>query len=302
MSRYEDLETYVRTVESGSFTAAAKQLGIAKSAVSRRIQDLEARLKAQLIVRTTRKLTLTDQGRALFDRARILLNDWEETEAVVSQNQTSISGIIRISAPLSFGVTHLGPALIEFMNIHPDIQLEIDFSDRRIDLISEGLDVAIRIGKLPDSGLIARKIATIRTVAVASPDYVAAHGYPHSPSDLLNLRELRYSLRNTHKWNYTSPNGGRGEIEIPSRLSASNGEFLRDAAIAGMGVLLEPSFILYEDIQSKKLVQLLPDYKWDELGAYAVYPHTRHLSARVRTLVDHLMDRCGGITPYWDNF
>lgn len=302
MSKYEDLEAYVRTVESGSFTAAAKQLGIAKSAVSRRIQDLEARLKAQLIVRTTRKLTLTDQGRALFDRARILLNDWEETEAVVSQSQTSISGIIRISAPLSFGVAHMGPAFIEFMTLHPDIRLEIDFSDRRVDLISEGFDVAVRIGKLPDSGLIARKIANIRTVAVASPSYLEVHGHPNSPSDLQNLRELRYSLRSSHRWSYTAPNGGAGDIEIPPKLYASNGDFLRDAAIAGMGVLLEPTFILYEDIRSKKLVQLIPDYKWDELGAFAVYPHTRHLSARVRALVDHLTERCGGNTPYWDNF
>ncbi|MFC7290563.1 LysR family transcriptional regulator [Hirschia litorea] len=302
MSKYEELEAFARTVEAGSFTAAAKQLGVAKSAVSRRIQDLEARLDTQLIVRTTRKLTLTDQGRAFFERARVLLCDWEETEAIVSQNQKSISGIIRISAPLSFGVSHLGPALIEFQQLHPAIHLDVDFTDRRVDLISEGIDVAIRIGHLPDSGLIARKIANIRTIAVASPDYISHHGMPQTPDDLKGLFELRYSLRNTHRWSYVSPDGVPGELEIPPKLSASNGEFLRDAAIAGMGVLLEPSFLLYDDIRAGKLVQILPEYSWDELGAYAVYPPIRHLSARIRAIVDHIAKHCGGQKPYWDDF
>ncbi len=300
MNRYEDIEAFVRTIESGSFTAAAKQLGLAKSAISRRIQDLEARLDTQLIIRTTRKITLTEQGHTLFERAKILLHDWQEAEASITSNQAALAGTIRVTAPLTFGVNHLSAAFIEFLDANPNIELDIDFSDRKVDLVSEGMDLAIRIGQLPDSSLIARKLAPIRAIAAASPEYLAQNGTPRTPEDLQKLNELRYGLKDVRSWKYTAPDGSVGEIEMPSVLKSTNGDFLKDAAIAGKGIVIEPSFILCQALKDGRLVQILPDYKWPEIGAYAIYPPTRHLSARVRKLVDHLAKHCGGEDPYWE--
>lgn len=299
MSRYEEIETFVRVVEAGSITAAAKQLHIAKSAVSRRLKDLETRLSVTLMTRTTRKLTLTDTGETLYNRFVSLLADWEETESAASNAHAALAGTIRVAAPLSFGVAHLGPAIIDFMREHPSVEFDIDFSDRKIDLIAEGMDLAIRIGDLPDSSLIARKIASISIIAAASPDYIKKHGKPNTPEELKDHKELRYGYRSIAAWPYKDPNGKEGQIEMKPRLRATNGEFLRDAAIAGKGVLIEPRFIIYENLRDGSLVELLPDYQWPQLSAYAVYPHTRHLSVRVRAFVNFLAERYKG-TAYWE--
>jgi len=299
MSKFEEIETFVRVVEAGSVTGAATQLRIAKSAVSRRLKELETRLGVQLMTRTTRQLTLTDAGNALYQRSVTLLADWAETESVASDLQTALAGAIRVAVPLSFGVAHLGPAVLDFMNIHPLVDFDVDFSDRKIDLISEGMDLAIRIGDLPDSSLIARKIASISTVAAASPAYLAEHGTPKTPDDLRELKELRYGYRPSATWLYKAPDDTEGQIGMTPRLRATNGEFLRDAAVAGKGILIEPRFIIYENLRDGSLVELLPDYTWPKLSAYAVYPPTRHLSTRVRAFVDFLVERYKGI-PYWE--
>ncbi|WP_371395675.1 LysR family transcriptional regulator [Fretibacter rubidus] len=298
MSRYEELEAFVRTIESGSFTAAAKQLRVAKSAISRRISELEARLGTQLIIRTTRKLSLTESGQALFQRATMLLSDWEEAEGAASQSAKDLSGRIRIAAPLSFGISYLGAAIIDFTKNHPDVSFDIDFSDRKVDLVAEGMDLAVRIGDLPDSGLIARKVAPIRTVVTASPDYLKDKPAVKTPEDLQALSELRYSGRAKTVWTYKGPHGQSGTIELPSALTASNGDFLRDAAVAGLGVTIQPIFILCDAIDEGTLVELLPDYRWSDINAYAVYPPTRHLSVRVRAFVDFLVARYSGIPPW----
>ena len=300
MSKYEDIEAFVRTVEAGSFTAAAEQMGVAKSAVSRRIQDLETRLGSQLIIRTTRKLSLTEQGHTLFERAKLLLQDWEEAEASVASRTAALAGTIRVTAPLTFGVNNLGPAFIKFLNENPCIELDVDFSDRKVDLVSEGMDLAIRIGKLPDSGLIARKLAKISSVAAASPEYIEQHGKPKTHEELALLPELRYGLKANQSWTYTAPDGNVGTFDMPSKIKSTNGDFLKNAAIEGKGIVIMPLFILHDAIKSGSLVRILEDYKWPELGAYAIYPPTRHLSARVRKLVDFLADYCGGNTPYWE--
>jgi len=200
---------------------------------------------------------------------------------------------------VSFGVAHLGPAIVDFMRENPLVEFDIDFSDRKVDLIAEGMDLAIRIGDLPDSSLIARKLASVSIVAVASPTFLKKHGTPKTPEDLKALRELQYGHRSTSTWPYKGPNGIEGKIEMKPRLRATNGEFLRDAAIAGEGVLIEPRFIIYESLRDGSLVELMPDYKWPELTAYAVYPPTRHLSVRVRAFVSFLVKRYKGI-PYWE--
>ena len=206
---------------------------------------------------------------------------------------------MRVAAPLSFGVAHLGPAIVAFMAAHPSVEFDIDFSDRKVDLIAEGVDLAIRIGDLPDSSLIARKIASLSTVAVASPAYLQERGMPQTPDDLRALKELRYSYRPSSTWTFKAPDGREGTIEMAARLRATNGEFLRDAAIAGEGLLIEPRFIVYESLKDGSLIEILSDYQWPELSAYAVYPPTRHLSARVRAFVEFLVDRYSG-APYWE--
>ncbi len=299
MSKYEEMETFVRVVEAGSITKAASQLKIAKSAVSRRLKELEARLGVQLMTRTTRKLTLTDTGETLYKRFVVVLADWEEGETAASDAQAALAGSIRIAAPLSFGVSHLGPAIIDFMREHPLVDFDIDFSDRKIDLIAEGMDLAIRIGDLPDSSLIARKIAALSTAAAASSAYLKEHGTPQSPDDLKTHKELRYGYRTNASWSYKTPDGVEGKVEMSPRLRATNGEFLRDAAVAGEGVLIEPRFIIYENFRDGSLIEILPGYKWQDITAYAVYPPTRHLSVRVRAFVNFLIERYKG-TPYWE--
>ncbi len=301
MSRFEELEAFVRTAEAGSFTAAAHQLRVAKSAVSRRISDLEQRLNVQLIVRTTRALALTEAGETLFQRARRLLDDWDEAETAASDGQARLSGSIRLAVPLSFGIDHLSASLIEFQAAHPLVRLDVDFSDRHIDLVAEGIDLAVRIGVLPDSTLVARRLAPVRMVVCASPDFIERHGVPEKPSDLSTLADLRYSNRTEAKWTFTAPNGSTEAITLKPGLSASNGAFLKDAAIAGHGVTILPSFILYDALKDGRLIRLLPNYQLPMLGIFAVYPSTRHLSKRVRALVDHLAKHCGE-TPYWDQW
>lgn len=299
MSRYEEIETFVRVVEAGSITGAASQMRMAKSAVSRRLKELETRLGVQLIIRSTRKLTLTETGRALYDRSVVLLSDWAETESIVSEAQTNLSGSIRVAAPLSFGVAHLGPAILDFIKLHPEVDFDIDFSDRLVDLIADGMDVAVRIGRLPDSSLIARKLADICTVMAVSPAFLEQHGPFKSPDDIRHFKSLAYGYRQSLEWPYVTPDGKPGHIELKPRLRATNGEFLRDAAIAGEGIILVPRFIIYESLQDGSLVEILSEYQWPEIGAYAVYPPTRHLSARVRAFVDFIAERFKG-TPYWE--
>jgi len=299
MNRFEEFETFVRVVEAGSLTAAAGQLKIAKSAVSRRLKELETRLGVQLMTRTTRQITLTESGRALYERALSLLADWNETEGTISSATAEVSGLIKVAAPLSFGVSHLGPAILDFMELYPGVEFDVDFNDRRIDLIAEGRDLAIRIGNLQDSGLIARKLASVKTVACASPAFIKANGLPEHPDDLEAYPELRYANRTQNGWDYTAPDGQRGRLRMTSRLSATNGEFLKDAAVRGKGVQIVPCFIIHRELREGRLVELLPDYAWGDLAAYAVYPPTRHLSSRVRAFVDFLVERFKD-TPYWD--
>lgn len=299
MSRYEEIEAFVRTIEAKSFTQAAQQLGVTKSAISRRVSDLETRLGTQLVLRTTRSLSLTEAGEALFQRAVGLLADWNEAEAVSTSANCALAGRIRLAAPLSFGVTYLGPALLDFLAKHPDVNFDIDFSDRSVDLISEGIDLAIRIGDLSDSGLVARKIAPIRMIAAASPAFLNKYGRPQKPEDLKSLPELRYSNRPRKSWVYYGPDGAQGEVEMPSRLQANNGDFLAEAAISDQGVTIQPVFILCDAIRSGRLEVILSDYQWACISAFAVYPPTRHLSLRVRTFVDFLVERYKG-TPPWE--
>ena len=295
MDRFADLSMFVAVVDSGGISAAAERLGVAKSAVSRRLADLEGRLGAQLLRRTTRRLTLTDSGRAFHERAKNILADLEEAEQSVSQAHGALRGRLKVALPLAYGIRHVGPLITEFMALHPAVEFDLDFNDRRIDLMQEGFDLAIRVARLPDSSLIARRLAPVPSALCASPDYLARRGTPARAADLAGHEALVYSnLANPDTWNFVGPEGQPGSVKVPVRLRANNGEFLTRAAIAGQGVILHPTFYLDEAIRAGQLVPLLTDHAWPQVNAYAVYPPTRHLSRRVRALVDFLAERLAG--------
>lgn len=295
MDRFADLSMFVAVVDSGGISAAAERLGVAKSAVSRRLADLEGRLGAQLLRRTTRRLTLTDSGRAFHERAKNILADLEEAEQSVSQAHGALRGRLKVALPLAYGIRHVGPLITEFMALHPAVEFDLDFNDRRIDLMQEGFDLAIRVARLPDSSLIARRLAPVPSALCASPDYLARHGTPARAADLAGHAALVYSnLANPDTWNFIGPEGQPGSVKVPVRLRANNGEFLTGAAIAGQGIILHPTFYLDEAIRAGQLAPLLTDHAWPQVNAYAVYPPTRHLSRRVRALVDFLAERLAG--------
>lgn len=300
MSRFDALDTFVAVVEAGSFTAAAERLRIAKSVVSRRISDLESRLGARLVNRTTRRLSLTDAGRTLYGRAIRVLADLEEAEASVSRDQGALQGPLRVAAPLSFGLWHLGPALSGFLADNPGLTLDLSLEDRQINLVEEGYDLALRIARLEDSNLVARKLAPIRLVACASPGYLERHGEPDEPEQLTAHAGLFYGyLTDSQNWPYLGANGRPVGPRVPARMRANNGDVLLQAAQDGLGITVLPTFIAWRPIRQGRLKRVLPGHPLPESALHAVYSSRRHLPERVRALVDFLAERYSG-EPYWD--
>jgi DNA-binding transcriptional LysR family regulator len=289
-----DVLAFIRVVETGSFARAADRMGLSKPVVSRRVARLEERLGARLLTRTARGTQPTDVGQSYFERAANILAELEAAQEVVAEAVTQIAGPIRLSAPLSFGVQHLAPALAEFAAEHPKVELDISFEDRPVDLVAGGYDLAVRIGALKDSALIARRIAPVRKVPVASPAYLSRSGRPEHPRELAGHDILLYAnetwrFRVGKAWEYV-----RGR----PRLRADNGEMLRAAAAAGLGICILPSFIAAPGFENGTLEPLLTDYPLEQGGLYAVMPG-RATTARVRALVDFLAGRFGP-EPSWD--
>jgi len=301
MDRFNAMATFTCVADVGSISGAAERLGIAKSAVSRRLRDLENHLGVELIHRTTRHLALTPSGEAFYHRATRLLADLNQAEEAVTREHGELSGVLRIAAPLSFGLTHLQPAITAFMNAHPGVSFDLNLDDNEVDLVADGYDLGIRLASLPDSTLMARKLAPIRNLAAASTDYLARHGDPSHPANLADHDCLIYSnVPETRVWGYTDAQGRWQPVQGRRRLRVNNGDFLREAAIRGAGIVIEPTFLLHRAIAEGRLVPILTDVPWPEIGAYAVYPQTRHLSARVRAFIDFLAQRFAG-EPYWDH-
>jgi DNA-binding transcriptional LysR family regulator len=300
MDKFEDIQAFITVVDAGSFTAAADRLGSAKSAISRRVSALEERLGVQLLHRTTRVLNLTESGRSFYDHGTRILADLEEAESAVQQEHGELRGTLRIALPLSFGVRHMCGPIASFGKQHPNVRFDLDLNDRRIDLIEDNFDVALRIGHLSDSSLIARRLFDVRAVVCASPHYISTYGAPETPDDLRDHQCLVYSnLGDPDKWDYESPDGSRKSVKVKNVMEASSGDFLSNAASHGLGVIMQPTFIASQAIRSGKLVPVLTDYKWPISPAYAVYPPTRHLSYRVRAFIDFLVQKFDG-TPQWD--
>lgn len=301
MGQLEEMQNFVRVVEAGSISKAAGQLGVAKSGVSRRLAELESRLGVRLLNRTTRRSSLTEAGRNFYEGAVKLLGDVAELNTTAIDSDASLEGTLRLAVPLSFGLCHLSPAIDEFIKAHPGLTVIIDFSDRHIDLVEQGVDLAIRISELRDSSLQARRICPVRILLCASPEYLARHGAPVNPEELRAHRILRYDVGGGSMIRLEDEQGREHAIPTRPHIIANNGDFLRDMAMAGHGITLTPSFIAWQAIASGDLLPVMPGYRPRQLNAYAVYPQTLYLSRRARLFIDFLVERFGE-NPYWDQY
>ena len=301
MGQLEEMQNFVRVVEAGSISKAAEQLNIAKSGVSRRLSELESRLGVRLLNRTTRQSSLTEAGQLFFERAVKLIGDVAELNASASDQQALLQGSIRLAMPLSFGLDHLSPAIDEFAREHPQLCLNIDFSDHHLDLVERGIDLAIRIADLEDSTLQARRLCPIRILLCASPTYLEAFGTPERPQDLQNHKLLCFDAGHGSALHLSGADGKTYVVQNKPAMMANNGDFLRDMAVAGHGIVMVPSFIVWQRLATGELVTILDDYCPPQRSAYAVYPQNRYLSHRVRLLIDFLAERFGE-HPYWDQF
>lgn len=302
MDRLAAMDLFVKVVAERSFSQAARQAGVSKSVVSKAVAELEDRLGAQLLNRTTRQMSLTEVGQAYHERCLSILDAVEEVEQLVSTQARTPKGLLRVAAPVTFSIAHLGAPLSTFLTLNPDITVELQLNDRVVDIVDEGFDLAIRISrKLKDSNLIAAKLCTSRTVISASPGYLARNGTPAHPRELLGHQCLRYSnLGPAQEWTFIDPKSAELiQVAVGGRIITNNGEVLRSAAVLGEGIISGPSFITAEDIKAGRLVPILTDYAGPPFGIYAVYPPNRHVSAKVRQLVDHLR-RTWGDKPQWE--
>jgi DNA-binding transcriptional LysR family regulator len=297
VSRIRELEAFVAVVDAGSFVQGAEALRTSRAAVSKHVQDLERRLGARLLNRTTRRQSLTDAGRRYFERAREILEALADADAAIASSAPHASGTLRVAAPLTFGVLHLAPLWGEFMARYPDVRLDIQLSDRVVDLVDEGFDVAVRIARLPDSSLVSRRLATARMIMCASPAYLHLHGVPGTLAEVAQRPVLAYDyLASGDTWTFER-SGATHRVTTRPVMRANNGDTCRAAALAGCGIVLQPSFLVAGDLARGDLVEVLPEYRGVELGLYAVYPSRTLLSAKVRALVDFLAERLAGRAP-----
>jgi DNA-binding transcriptional LysR family regulator len=288
MNRLEELEAFVAVVDFRGFSSAGERLGIAKSMVSRRVSELEKRLGVQLLQRTTRRQSLTEAGREFHQRALQILADLNEAEQVVADRQCQVVGKIRLALPLGLGTNQLAEPISQFMDDHPEIEIEIDLNDRQIDLIEENIDLAIRVGDLEDSSLIARKLVSVHFAICASPAYLARFGEPQHPAELSAHEVLVYSnVAVGRQWFYQQ-DGKRVSPRMKYRLSANNGEFLAAVAKRGQGIVSGPLALWQDLIERGELVQILTGFSKQVTGMYAVYPPGRLVSQRVRVFSDAL--------------
>jgi DNA-binding transcriptional LysR family regulator len=291
---------FAAVVAKGSFTRAADALDTSPANVTRYVNELEAHLATRLLNRSSRRLSLTEAGEALVERARAILDEVAETEAIVSSAALSPRGRLRVNAPLSFGILHLAPLWPRFLARHPEIELDVDLVDRVVDLVDEGYDLAIRISRTGSQAVVGRKLAASRNIVCASPDYIARRGAPDGPDDLLGHDCVGYSGAATaDEWHLADDAGRPHAVKVPCVMHSNNGDTVRAAALAGLGIIWQPTFLIGDDLRQGRLVPLLPGYRMADIDVLAVYPSRRHLSAKVRVMVDFLAEAFRG-TPPWD--
>jgi DNA-binding transcriptional LysR family regulator len=299
MDRFVEMQTFCAVVDAGSFVGAAEALGLSKAATSRYVGELETRLGVRLLHRTTRRLSLTEDGERFYARSRELLAGLEEAEAELHSRSGAARGLLRINAPVTFGIRHLAPLWGAFRDLHPQVQLEVTLSDRTVDLVEEGFDMAIRIAALPSSTLVCRQLARTRIMLCAAPGYLAAHGTPRVPADLASHTVIAYSYRSGgDEWQFDGPDG---RVSVRTRPSAhtNSGDTCRAMALADQGVILQPGFLVADDVAAGTLVELMPAYRSVTLGIYALYPTRKFVPPKVRALVDFLAERFAAPPPGW---
>jgi DNA-binding transcriptional LysR family regulator len=291
MDRFQEMSIFRAVVDAGSFTQAAERLGLSKAAVSRSITQLESRLGIRLLNRTTRRLSVTEEGQTFHARCASLLAELDEAEAEITVRSGQALGLLRVAAPLSFGVAHLAPLWGDFLARHPQLRLEVSLNDRVVDLVEEGFDLAIRIGRLTDSSLISRKLASTPLMLCASPRYLRRHGTPRQPQDLSAHDVLAYSLfASGNLWTLTKDSKTE-QVRVAPRLTANNGDTCVQAALHHAGIVLQPHFLVQDALREGALVSVLKDWSAGELGIHAVYPGRAHVSPKVRLLIDELARR-----------
>jgi len=294
MDKLTSLRVFCRVLESNSFAQAARDLGLSAGMVSKHVARLEGELGTRLLNRTTRRVNATEAGRGYYRRAQQILRALDEAEEEISALGETPRGWLKVSMPLDFGLSYLAPLVADFLAAQPQMSLEAIYEDRTVDLVSEGFDLAVRVGSMPDSSLIGRKLAEDRDIVCASPDYLRLHGTPQHPGELREHAHLSY-----HYWpgndSYTF-HGPDGQISVywRSRLRANNGSSLVAAAVRGLGIIALPTFIVGDALRRGELVQILPDYRMETISIYALYPHRTLVSAKLRAFVDFLAARLGG--------
>lgn len=288
MDRFLEMQTFNAVVDAGSFVKAADALAMSKAAVSRYVVDMETRLGVRLLHRTTRRLSLTEEGQIFYARSKELLSDLAEAEDEITSRSDAASGLLRVNAPFTFGVLHLAPLWGSFRGQYPNVMLDVTLADRLVDLVEEGYDVAIRIASLENSTLVSKRLATTRMVLCASPQYLKLHGTPKRPSELVSHAVISYSYWSTKdEWHFKGPLGPVSVKTNPC-IRTNNGDTCRAAALASQGIILQPSFLVGDDLADGALVELMPEFHSLELGIYAVYPTRKHVSPKVRALIDFL--------------
>lgn len=297
MDRLQEMATFVAVVEAGSFIGAADASGLTKAAASRHVAALEQRLGARLLHRTTRRLSLTDEGQRFYAQAKDLLASLEEIENEAASRTADAVGRLRINAPLTFGVMHLAPLWTRFIDQNPKVSLDVSLNDRVVDLIEEGYDLAVRITNLTPSQLVSRPLAITRMVTCAAPAYLRKHAAPVHPQDLLAHRVVSYSYWQTgDEWTFAGP---EGEVSVRTRpfLHSNNGDTCRALALAGEAIILQPDFLVGADLRRGDLVEVMPSYRCIQIGIHAVYPSRKHLAVKTRRMVDFLVQAFQ--TPPW---
>ena len=292
MDRLGAIQVFAQVVESGSFAKAADRLGLSTSAASRQVADLESHLQTRLLNRTTRRVSLTESGQQFYERAVQLMTDLAEAEQEASSAAVVPRGTIRLTTSVNFGVRHVAPAIAEFLERYPDVRFDVSLSDRVVDLVEEGLDLAIRIGAPVADNLVARKLGETRMVPCASPGYLAKHAAPKTPEDLAHHNCFTYEyVSPRHVWRFRDRSGAEHAVRVAGRLHSNNGDLLAEVAARDGGIVFEPAFIVGPEVRAGRLVPLLQDFVPPPVPIYALYPSRKHLSAKVRRFVEFLIER-----------
>ncbi|WGS51290.1 LysR family transcriptional regulator [Paraburkholderia sp. D15] len=300
MDRLTSLGVFVAAVEEGSFAAAARRFGLSAAMAGKHVSALESELNARLLQRTTRRLSLTDTGQTYYERCKHILEAFDEARREASDSQGAARGLLRVAAPVTFGAMHLGEVVARYLADHPHVNVEVVVGDRYVDLIDAGVDVAIRIGRLDDPGLVTRRIAPCRMVVCASPAYLERHGTPRKPADLMRAQRLAFSEAvSAGDWTLLDAKNRAHVIDGPSRVVANNTQMLLAAALAGAGIAYGPTFVFGEHLRRGELVALLPAYRTTSLTIQAVYPSAQRIPLKVRRFVDYLVETFGD-EPSWD--